>query len=128
MQRIPVDVGRLGVALCVVPPEMRTVRETGEIRRDRDGTPQWVVGLAVRQAEGRRMDVIEVTVPGERPPVIEAGARVVVVGLWAVMWEVGDRHGQSFRADDVRPAADAMKADGARRAGDAPARGKAGDA
>lgn len=102
MQTIPVDVGRLGAVLCVVPPEPKVHRETGEIRKDREGNPVWIVGVAVRQQGNRRMDAIEVAVPGQ-PQGIAEGMRVTVVDLVAIAWEIDGRSGTSFRASEIRP-------------------------
>lgn len=121
MQNKPIDDRRLGDILCVIAPEPRVNMETGEARRDRDGTPQWIVGLSVRQAEGRRTDVIHVVVPGE-PRGIAEGARVRVVNLWANDWTVDGRSGTSWRADAIVPASSGGS--GA-SAAPAPARGKA---
>ncbi|WP_078854505.1 hypothetical protein [Streptomyces sp. NRRL F-5135] len=103
MQTIPVDVARLGSLMVVVPPEPRVNPETGEIRKDRDGNDVYVVGVSVRQRQNRRADVIEVAVPGE-PAGLTEGMRVHVNDLVAVSWEIGDRHGTSFRASGVVPA------------------------
>ncbi|MFI6288500.1 hypothetical protein ACIBCM_27765 [Streptomyces sp. NPDC051018] len=102
MQSIPVDMARLGPALCVVPPEPRVNKETGEIRKNRDGDPVWVIGLAIRQKNTRRTDMIEVAVSGE-PEGLTEGMRVSVVDLVAVSWEIDGRKGTSFRASAVRP-------------------------
>jgi hypothetical protein len=101
MQVIPVDAARLGTAMCVVPPAPRLTPE-GVQRADRDGRPLWVVGLSVRQLDGRRAEVLEVAVPGE-PPGLEEGARVRIEGLEAVQWAMGDRSGTSWRAAAVVP-------------------------
>ncbi|MFF3410461.1 hypothetical protein ACFYW8_30510 [Streptomyces sp. NPDC002742] len=102
MQNIPVDVGRLGALMCVVPPEPRVNQETGEVRKDRDGNTIYVVGISVRQRDNRRADVIEVAVPNE-PRGIEEGTRVHVADLVAVAWEIEGRKGTSFRASSVTP-------------------------
>ncbi|MEU4172165.1 hypothetical protein AB0F46_35445 [Streptomyces sp. NPDC026665] len=102
MQNIPVDVGRLGALMCVVPPEPRVNQETGEVRKDRDGNTIYVVGISVRQRDNRRADVIEVAVPNE-PRGIEEGTRVHVEDLVAVAWEIEGRKGTSFRASSVTP-------------------------
>lgn len=102
MQNIPVDMARLGAAMCVVPPEPRVNPETGEPRRDREGNPVWVVGVAIRQAEKRRADVVEIAVSGA-PSGITEGARLTVVDLVATVWEIDGRRGVSFRASAVRP-------------------------
>ncbi|WP_255952214.1 SCO3933 family regulatory protein [Streptomyces odontomachi] len=117
MQSIPVDVARLGIVMCVVPPEPRVNRDTGEVRKDREGNPTWTVGLAVRQKDGRRADVIDVTVSGE-PAVISEGARVDVVDLVATSWEIDGRKGTSFRAAAVHVAGAAPAARGKAAGGD----------
>lgn len=100
MQSIPVDGTRLGTMTCIVAPEARVAnRETGEIKTNRDGTPVFTVGVAVRQ-EGRRASIIEISVTGE-PVGITEGVRVEVAGLTAFSWAMGDRHGLSFRADTI---------------------------
>ncbi|MFF2940004.1 hypothetical protein ACFVSQ_09205 [Streptomyces niveus] len=106
MQTIPVDVARLGALMCVVPPEPRINRETGQVRTDRDGNTVWVVGVSVRQQDTRRADVIEVAIPGE-PSGISEGMRVHLADLVAIGWEIEGRKGTSFRAS-------AVTADGAR--------------
>jgi hypothetical protein len=118
MQTIPVDVGRLGALMCVVPPEPRVNQETGEVRKDREGNVIYVVGISVRQRDNRRADVIEVAVPGE-PRGITEGTRVHIADLVAVAWEIEGRKGTSFRAAAVT--ADGMVGGG----GSAPGRGKA---
>ncbi|WP_456156644.1 SCO3933 family regulatory protein [Streptomyces niveus] len=102
MQNIPVDVGRLGSLMCVVPPEPRLNPETQQVRTDRDGNPVWVVGVSVRQQQTRRADVIEVAIPGE-PTGIAEGMRVQLVDLVAVAWEIEGRKGTSFRASSIAP-------------------------
>lgn len=109
MQSIPVDVRRLGALMCVVPPEPRVNRETGEIRTDREGRRLYVVGVSVRQPESRRADVIEVVVPGEAPAVAE-GMRVRIQDLVAVAWEIDGRRGTSYRAVAITPAESGEKA------------------
>ncbi|WP_317452663.1 hypothetical protein [Streptomyces sp. CBMA29] len=77
--------------------------ETGQIRVDRDGNTVYVVGLVIRQAEGRKADTVEVAVPGQ-PRGLDAGMRVEVRDLMAVQWQMGDRSGTSFRAAAITPA------------------------
>ncbi|MDH6137460.1 hypothetical protein P3T37_006892 [Kitasatospora sp. MAA4] len=104
MQSIPVDGARLGAMTCIVAPEVRIAnRETGEVKTNRDGVPVFTVGVAVRQ-EGRRASIIEISVTGE-PAGVTEGVRVDVTGLMAFSWAMGDRHGLSFRADSITPAA-----------------------
>lgn len=118
MQSIPVDPSRLGTMTCIVAPEARLAnRETGEVRKDREGNTVFTVGVAVRQ-EGRRASVIEISVSGEPVGVVE-GVRVNVTGLVAVSWSMGDRHGMSFRADAITPAPAAPAPSVSRKGGDA---------
>jgi hypothetical protein len=98
---MPLDVERLGSIMCVVPAETRKTPD-GEVRKDREGRVMWVIGLSVRQADGRRADVIDVTLP-EQPQGVAEGTRVTVADLVAVNWEIDGRSGTSFRASAVRP-------------------------
>jgi hypothetical protein len=102
MQSIPVDGARLGPMLCVVKPQPKLVNiETGEVKKDRDGLTVFTIGVVVR--DGYRASVIDIAVSGE-PVGIDVGVPVSVVGLTAFAWAMGDRHGTSFRADQVIPA------------------------
>ncbi|MEW1545887.1 SCO3933 family regulatory protein [Streptomyces tsukubensis] len=102
MQSIPVDTARLGILRCAIAPELKySNAETKEVKKDRDGNPVWTVAVLVRQ-EARRISVIEIAVPGEQKGVVE-GIEVRVTGLVAFAWAMGDRHGISFRADDITP-------------------------
>ncbi|WP_432143084.1 hypothetical protein [Streptomyces sp. bgisy084] len=103
MQQMPIDMGRLGTCMCVVPPEVRVNPETGEVRKDRDGNTVYVVGVSVRQRDRRRADVIEIAVPAE-PRGVQEGVPVHVADLVASAWQIGDRHGVSFRASGITPA------------------------
>ncbi|MFG2942348.1 hypothetical protein [Streptomyces sp. NPDC048282] len=126
MQNKPVDVGRLGSIRCVVPPELRTGPD-GRVRQDRDGNAQWITGLSVRQAEGRRADVIEV-VTSVQPQGITEGSEVRVENLWANDWAVDGRTGTSYRADGITPVASTSGAPSAAGGQSAGPRGKSGDA
>lgn len=124
MQNMPIDVARLGTCMCVVPPEPRVNRETGEVRKDREGNTVYVVGISVRQKERRRADVIDVSVPVEPRGVLE-GVPVQIADLMATAWSIGDRSGISFRASGVTPAA-GPPGGGPPPAGTSPTRGKSG--
>ncbi|MFF3073115.1 hypothetical protein [Kitasatospora sp. NPDC057936] len=122
MQSIPVDGTRLGTMTCIVAPEVRIAnRDTGEVRKDREGQTVYTVGVAVRQ-DGRRASIIEISVSGEPVGVVE-GVRVHVTGLTAFSWAMGDRHGLSFRADAITPVPTAAPASApassSRKGGDA---------
>ncbi|WP_328464004.1 SCO3933 family regulatory protein [Streptomyces sp. NBC_00448] len=100
LQSIPVDTSRLGMILCVVGPEPRVNPETGQVRQDRDGNTIFVVGVVVRQVEGRRAETIEVAVPGEPRGIVE-GMPVRIENLTAIQWTMGARSGTSFRATAI---------------------------
>ncbi|MFJ6217361.1 hypothetical protein ACIQGZ_29110 [Streptomyces sp. NPDC092296] len=98
LKNLPLDVDRLGSALCV-SVEAKTDPETGAVKADRDGAPVWAVGVAVRP-EGRKAALIEVAVSGE-PVGLDIGQYVRLVGLEAFWWEMGGRAGISYRAASV---------------------------
>lgn len=100
MKNLPLDVGRLGVALCV-SVEVKTDLE-GVVKTDKDGVEVWTVGVAVRP-EGRKTALIEVAVSGE-PSGIAVGQPVLLSGLEAFWWEMNGRAGLSFRAESVSAA------------------------
>ncbi|WP_019355284.1 hypothetical protein [Streptomyces sp. AA1529] len=102
MQQKPIDLARLGTVRCAIAPEPRTTPD-GEVRRDREGNPQWTTGLMVRQVEARRADVIHVVTSTEPLGVLE-GEAVTVTDLWANDWAVDGRSGVSFRAAAIAPA------------------------
>ncbi|MFG7942388.1 hypothetical protein [Streptomyces cacaoi] len=103
MQNKPIDTGRLGTIRCALAPEPRTTPD-GDVRRDREGRPQWVTGLMVRQVSSRRTEVIHVVTTNE-PHDVEEGALVDVADLWASDWAVDGRTGTSYRAEAITPAA-----------------------
>lgn len=84
-------------------------RESGEVRKDRDGRTQFSVGVCVIQE--RDSDVVSVTVAGE-PAGLVRGAPVLVRALVAIPWEQRDdrsgqlRHGVAFRAESITAAGD----------------------
>lgn len=100
---IPVDVSRLTGLMCVVGPEVKTDPTTGEVKTDRDGRRQWVIGVAVREPGSRRPTVIDVTT-GTEPQGIGEGSPVRLMGLTASQWEMEGRSGLSWKADEVLPA------------------------
>lgn len=103
MENKPIDVLRLGTIRCEIAPEPRTTQE-GDQRRDREGNPLWVTGLAVRQPEGRRVDTIDVTTVGQ-PQGLTEGGEVKVANLWARDWALEGRTGTTYRADAITPVA-----------------------
>ncbi|MGW1615403.1 hypothetical protein ACWCQZ_39335 [Streptomyces sp. NPDC002285] len=121
MEEKPIDVARLGTIRCEIAPEPRTTLE-GDQRRDREGNPLWVTGLAVRRLEGRRVDTIDVTTSGQ-PQGFTAGSEVRVTNLWARDWTIEGRTGTSYRADAIQPLSGSAPAPAPAAAG---SRGKSG--
>ncbi|MGW1054272.1 hypothetical protein [Streptomyces sp. NPDC002521] len=120
MDNKPIDVARLGAIRCVIAPEPRLTPE-GETRRDREGNPLWITGLSVRQAEGRRTDVVHVVTSGQ-PQGLTEGSEVKVTNLWANDWAVDGRTGTTYRADAITP----VSGSGASASAAAPAAGPRG--
>lgn len=98
------DVSRLAGLMCVVAPEVKTDPTSGEVKLDRDGRRQWVVGVAVREPGSRKPVVVDVTT-GTEPRGIGEGSPVRLMGLTASQWEMEGRSGISWKADEVLPAA-----------------------
>jgi hypothetical protein len=67
-------------------------------RVDADGKA--VFALSVVAVGGEGADILVVKVAGE-PKGISLGAQVKLTGLVATTWQMGDRHGMSFRAERV---------------------------
>ncbi len=75
--------------------------ETGQRRLDRDGQPLSVVRVVAFAGDGA--EVMRVKVAGDVPDVA-SGTALEIDGLVATTWEMGGRHGVSFRAAAVRVA------------------------
>jgi hypothetical protein len=109
---IPVDVTRLHVT-CAKAARPRLVnKETGEIKRDRDGNTMYEVTLLIED-DFSRMELVKVSVTPE--PLISPGEEVVPVGLVGYVWEQAGRWGISYRAQSFIPAAAAASRAGADR-------------
>src|SRR3954469_13296591 len=98
---IPVDVSKLHI-ICAKAARPRLVnKETGEIKRDRDGNTMYEVTLLIED-EQSRMELVKVAIPPE--PAISPGEQVIPIGLVGYVWEQGDRWGISYRAQSLAPA------------------------
>jgi hypothetical protein len=98
---IPVDVTKLQISCAKAARPRLANRETGEIKRDKDGNTMHEVTLLVEDEFGR-MELVKVTVTPE--PQIAAGDEVIPIGLVGYVWEQGDRWGISYRAQSFVPA------------------------
>lgn len=80
---------------CTRAPEMRTDRDSGATRIDKEtGLPLWQVQLAALDETGG--EVLAVSIAGE--PKVSVGAAVSIDGLVAIPWSQGDRSGVAYRA------------------------------
>lgn len=96
-------------------------RKTGELATDRQtGETMFSVDLLVKAPESKA-EVWTVKVAG-RPEGVEDGMVVELLALVGQDWEVGDRHGISWRADAIVPATNSNSAPAP---GPAPVSGKA---
>ncbi|MEV8630713.1 hypothetical protein AB0395_03570 [Streptosporangium sp. NPDC051023] len=101
---IPVDVTKLQIT-CVKAAKPRLVsKETGEIKRDKDGNVMYELTLLFED-EFNRMELVKVSITPE--PQITAGEEVVPVGLVGYVWEQNGRWGIAYRAQSFVPAGSA---------------------
>ncbi|MHB8435485.1 MAG: hypothetical protein ACYDC0_06350, partial [Acidimicrobiales bacterium] len=91
--RLPIDTQHLSF-IAVGPPEAVIDFDSKQPRTDTDGKQVFAVGVVALGNEGA--DVLSVKVAGE-PKGITQGLPVKVTGLVATTWQMGDRHGVSFR-------------------------------
>jgi len=103
--RLPIDTQHLSF-IAANPPEPVIDFESKLPRTDPDGKPVFALGVVALGNEGA--DVLTVKVAGE-PKGITQGLPVKVTGLVATTWQMGDRHGVSFRADAIEAVALSQK-------------------
>jgi len=114
MRSIPVDMTRVPVVIAMGPAEPVTDQD-GVQRKNQDKQLLFSVPVAVTVDDGNA-SVIRVRVAGEVPPVT-AGMAVRLVDLVAAPWEIGGRHGLSYRARAVVPGGGAVGPSGPARSG-----------
>ncbi len=103
---LPIDTSRMQFT-CTHKPELRTVRETGQPRLDRETRRElFQTQVMALTAEGAL--ILAITVAGE--PAVSVGQPVTVEGLVALPWAQGDRAGIAYRANAIRPAGPAKQA------------------
>jgi hypothetical protein len=95
--RLPIDTQHLSF-IAANPPEPVIDFESKQPRTDPDGRPVFALGVVALGNEGA--DVLTVKVAGQ-PKGITQGLPVKVSGLVATTWQMGDRHGVSFRAEVI---------------------------
>ena len=103
--RLPIDTHSL-TFFAVGVPEAVVDFDSKQPRNDADGRPLFSVGVVALVPEGA--ELLSVKVPGQ-PRGITPGVPVKVNGLVASTWQMGDRHGVSFRAEAIETQAPAAK-------------------
>ena len=95
--KLPIETSSLDfLAVSIAEPVIDF--ESKQQRVDSDGKAIFAVSVVAIGGEGA--DILVVKVTGE-PKGLILGAQVKVTGLVATTWQMGDRHGVSFRADKV---------------------------
>jgi hypothetical protein len=95
--RLPIDTQSLSFIAAGVP-EAVVDFESKQARLDAEGRPIFALGIIALGSEGA--DVLSVKVAGQLKGITQ-GASVKVSGLVATTWQMGDRHGVSFRAESI---------------------------
>ncbi|MDA8071186.1 MAG: hypothetical protein M0Z82_06165 [Actinomycetota bacterium] len=97
--RLPIDTQHLSFIVASAPEPVLDF-ESKAPRTDTDGRPLFAVSVVALGSEGA--DILTVKVAGE-PRGITQGLPVRVAGLLGTTWQMGDRHGVSFRAEVIEP-------------------------
>ena len=95
--RLPINVQNL-TFIAVSQPEAVVDFDSKQPRTDTDGRPIFAVGVVALGNEGA--DILTVKV-ADQPKGITQGAPVTITDLVATTWQMGDRHGVSFRAGSI---------------------------
>ncbi|WP_119729524.1 SCO3933 family regulatory protein [Thermomonospora amylolytica] len=102
MKRIPVDVRGLEFrAVEDIAPKLKN-RETGEMKVNAAGVPVYELMVTVK-GEGRRAELMSVSLPTNTPPDVRAGQLVRFEGLTGFFWETSGRSGVSFSVTAIEP-------------------------
>ncbi|WP_322778279.1 hypothetical protein [Frankia sp. Cas4] len=99
---IPVDLNAFTAMSAMGQPVPVLDFETQQPKANRDGEPVLVVNVAVAPKDGDPA-VIPVRVTGRIDPRVDTLVPVTLVGLIATRWEMGNRHGVTFSAREIRP-------------------------
>lgn len=96
---IPVDVTKLHISVAKAARPRLVNKETGEIKRNKDGKEMYEVTLLIEDGFGR-MELLKVSTTPE--PQIAAGDEVTPVGMVGYVWEITQngqpRWGISYQA------------------------------
>lgn len=99
--RLPIDTQSLSF-IAVGSPEPVVDFDSKQPRNDSTGRPIFAVGVVALGNDGA--DILSVKTSGE-PKRITQGTPVKVNDLVATTWQMGDRHGVSFRANSIEAVA-----------------------
>jgi len=109
VRRIPVDVRGLEFrAVDDIAPKLKN-RQTGEVKTNAAGVPVYELMVTVK-GEGRRAELMSVSLPTHTPPDVRAGQLVRFEGLTGFFWESAGRAGVSFSATAVEPVPEGVPA------------------
>ncbi|KJF15993.1 hypothetical protein AXFE_31450 [Acidithrix ferrooxidans] len=97
--RLPINTQNMQFIVATLPEAVIDF-ESKQPRIDSDGQPISAVGLIALGADGA--EILSVKVAGQ-PKGLTQGSLVKVTGLLATTWQMGDRHGVSFRAEGIEP-------------------------
>lgn len=95
--RLPINTQNMQFIVATVP-EAVVDFESKQPRIDSEGQRLFAVGLIALGTEGA--EILSVKVAGQPKGLIQ-GSVAKVTGLLATTWQMGERHGVSFRADAI---------------------------
>lgn len=95
--KLPIETSSLDF-LAVSVPEPLIDFDSKQQRVDADGKAVFAISVVAIGGEGA--DILVIKLAGE-PKGLALGAQVKVTGLVATTWQMGDRHGVSFRAETI---------------------------
>ena len=95
--RLPINTQNLQFIVATLPEAILDF-ESKQPRIDGDGQPLFAVGLIALGTDGA--EILSVKTSGQ-PKGLTQGSPVKVIGLIATTWQMGDRHGVSFRAETI---------------------------
>ena len=99
VMRLPINTQNMQFIVATLPEAILDF-ESKQPRIDSNGQPLFAVGLIALGTDGA--EILSVKISGQ-PKGLAQGSLVKVAGLLATTWQMGDRHGVSFRADGIEP-------------------------
>jgi hypothetical protein len=94
VRTIPVDIAAfMGKVQSVVALKPVVDFDTGEQRRDRDGTPRWKLTVLYLEDPKRKLELVEIGFAAAEAPEPSPGAELVLAGLVGRHWENTNEYG-----------------------------------